>query len=63
VVDTVLTSSLEQYALNEASFVVVKILQRFDLIEALDKGPIIKGMSLTLSPLKGTKIKMHRASS
>jgi len=28
--------SLEQYALDEASFVVVKILQRFDIIEALN---------------------------
>jgi hypothetical protein len=53
----------EQYALNEASFVIVKILQRFDIIEAVDKGPIVKGMSLTLSPLNGTVIKLHRASS
>jgi hypothetical protein len=53
----------EQYALNEASFVIVKILQRFDNIEALDKGPIVKGMTVTLAPQNGVLIKMHRASS
>jgi hypothetical protein len=54
---------IEQYALNEASFVVVKMLQRFDTIKALNKGPIRKGLSLTLFPLDGVQIKMHRANS
>ncbi|KAG0647858.1 Cytochrome P450-CM2 [Hyphodiscus hymeniophilus] len=52
---------LEQYALNEASFVVVSILRRFDKIEALHKGPVRKSLSLTLSPMDGVKVKMHRA--
>ena len=42
---------------------VIKILQRFDRIEALDKGPIRKGLTLTLSPMDGVKVKMHKASS
>ena len=54
--------SVEQYALTEASFVVVKILQRYDAIEALDMtGKIKKGLSFTLKPGDGVKVKMHRA--
>jgi cytochrome P450 len=54
-------SEIEQYALNEASFVLVKFLQRFDKIEALDMGPIKKGLTITLSPRDGVKVKLHRA--
>jgi hypothetical protein len=43
--------------------VVVKILQRFDRLEALDKGPVRKSVTLALAPGAGVKIKMHRASS
>lgn len=54
----------EQYALNEASFVIVRVLQRFDKIEALDmSGPLKKGITITLQPGNGVKVKMHRASS
>ena len=52
---------VEQYALNEASFVLVKILQKFDRIEALDMGPIKKGLTLSLSPANGVKVRLHRA--
>jgi len=55
----------EQYALNEASFVLVKILQRYDKIEALDMGlsGIKKDVGLTLSPANGVNIRLHRAGS
>ncbi|TVY60872.1 Cytochrome P450 52A13, partial [Lachnellula suecica] len=54
----------QQYALNEASFVIVKFLQRFDGMEAVDMtGPLKKGLSLTLSPGDGVKVRMHRAAS
>jgi len=54
----------EQYALNEAAFVVVKMLQRFDGIEALDMvTPLKKGISLTLAPGDGVKVRLHRAAS
>lgn len=52
---------IEQFALNEASLVIVKFLQRYDKIEALDMGPIIKGLALTLSPGEGVKVRMHRS--
>jgi hypothetical protein len=43
--------------------VVVKFLQRYDKIEALDMvNPLKKGLTLTLSPGDGVKIKMHKAS-
>ncbi|KAH7354752.1 cytochrome P450 alkane hydroxylase-like protein [Rhexocercosporidium sp. MPI-PUGE-AT-0058] len=54
----------QQYALNEASFVIVRVLQRFDKIEALDMTrPLKKGITITLQPGDGVKVKMHRASS
>jgi len=54
---------VEQYALNEASFVMVKMLQRYDRIEALDTGEIKKSVTLTLSPAGGVNIRLHRATS
>lgn len=43
---------------------MVKILQRYDDIEALDMtSPLKKGLSLTLSPGDGVNVKMHRATS
>jgi cytochrome P450 len=51
---------VEQYALNEASFVLARFLQRFDGLDAVDLGPIRKGLTITLSPAKGVKVKLHR---
>lgn len=57
-----LTARTEQYALNEASFVLVKFLQQYDKIEALDMtSELVKGMTLTLTPAHGVKVKLHRA--
>ncbi|RDL38562.1 uncharacterized protein BP5553_02902 [Venustampulla echinocandica] len=54
----------QQYALNEASFVIVKMLQRYDKIEALDMtAPLKKSLSLTLAPGNGVKVKLHKAAS
>ncbi|EKD19071.1 hypothetical protein MBM_02308 [Drepanopeziza brunnea f. sp. 'multigermtubi' MB_m1] len=54
----------QQYALNEASFFMVRVLQRYDVIEALDMtGPLKKGLTITLQPGDGVKVRMHRASS
>ncbi|CZT00411.1 related to n-alkane-inducible cytochrome P450 [Rhynchosporium agropyri] len=53
----------QQYALNEASFFIVRVLQRFDKIEALDMiGLLKKGLTITLQPGDGVKVRMHRAS-
>lgn len=52
----------EQYALNEASFVIARLAQLFDKIEGKDiTKPIRKAMSITLSPADGVNIKLHRA--
>ncbi|KAG9237123.1 cytochrome P450 alkane hydroxylase-like protein [Amylocarpus encephaloides] len=52
----------QQYALNEASFVIVKLLQRYDTIEPSDpKEKIIKGITMTMCPGNGVNVKMHRA--
>jgi hypothetical protein len=46
---------VEQSALNEASFVIARLLQRYDK-------PIRKKLMLTLSPADGVNIKLlHRA--
>jgi len=53
----------QQYALNEASFVLVNFLRRYDKIEALDmSNKLLKGLTLTLAPANGVHVKMHRAS-
>ncbi|EPE36354.1 Cytochrome P450 [Glarea lozoyensis ATCC 20868] len=50
----------QQYALNEVSFVLVRLLQRYDKIESLDDGPIVKQVTMTLSPAN-VSVRMHRA--
>lgn len=43
---------------------VVKMLQRYDNIEALDMtGEIPKAVTLTMAPGNGVKVRMHRATS
>lgn len=53
----------EQYALNEASFVMVKLLQRYDKIEAMDmKSEIKKSLTIVLAPAPGAAtVRMRRA--
>ncbi|KAH8674572.1 cytochrome P450 [Tricladium varicosporioides] len=52
----------QQYALNEANFLIVKLLQRYDKIEPVDpEAPMLKAISLVLSPGNGVNIKLHRA--
>lgn len=53
----------QQYALNEASFVLVKLLQRYDRIEAEDMAsPIKKALTIILAPGgDSVKVRMHRA--
>jgi hypothetical protein len=53
---------IEQYALNEAAFVIVRFLQRYDKIKCVDVNkPIKKKMTLILSPGDGENIRLHRA--
>jgi cytochrome P450 len=54
----------QQFALNEVGFVLVRFLQRYDRIEAVDMvTPLIKKVSITLAPAEGQKIRLHRATS
>jgi cytochrome P450 len=54
----------QQFALNEVSFVLVRFLQRYDRIEAVDKvSPLKKKLSVILGPAEGQKIRLHRATS
>ncbi|CZR54184.1 related to n-alkane-inducible cytochrome P450 [Phialocephala subalpina] len=53
----------QQYALNNAGYVLAKLLQRYDQIEALDMvKPLKKGLAIVLAPGDGVKVRMHRAS-
>ncbi|KAL3427594.1 cytochrome p450 family protein [Phlyctema vagabunda] len=53
----------QQYALNEASYVVARFVQRYDKIEGWNiNAPINPSLGLTLSP-PDVKIRLHKASS
>lgn len=54
----------QQFALTEASYVVVRLLQRFDQIEAGKhelEGPVISNLTLTNCPGKPVTLKLHKA--
>ena len=53
----------QQFALTEASYVTVRLLQRFDRIDAepLAKGPVRHGLTLTNCPADGVKVRLHAA--
>lgn len=51
----------QQFALTEASYVAVRMLQRFDKIEALDADEVVKhNLTLVNGPL-GVNIRLHTA--
>ena len=54
----------QQFALTEAGLVLVEMLMQFDEIEAVDRHEIAKmrkGLGLTMAPMDGVKVKLHRA--
>nr|POF26049.1 cytochrome p450 52a2 [Quercus suber] len=54
----------QQFALTEASYVLVKTLQTFDAIEPVDRPELAKlkkYLGITIYPLNGVNIRMHRA--
>ncbi|KAF1986177.1 cytochrome P450 [Aulographum hederae CBS 113979] len=52
----------QQYALTEASYLVVRMLQQFDRIEwAGPEGRPRKAMGLTISPKDGVRVRLRRA--
>ncbi|KAI9819622.1 MAG: hypothetical protein M1827_007072 [Pycnora praestabilis] len=51
----------QQFALSEASFVIVRMLQRFSKIETMDPQEKVKqGVTLTLFPGNGVKVKLFQ---
>ncbi|KAM0714911.1 hypothetical protein Q7P37_009376 [Cladosporium fusiforme] len=53
-----------QFALTEAAFLLVRLLREFDGVEALDKEEMKrmrKGISLTMAPADGVKVRFHKA--
>ncbi|KAA8575763.1 hypothetical protein EYC84_004867 [Monilinia fructicola] len=51
----------QQYALTEASFFIIRLLQKFDQIESADKEEITFNLTLTMCSGNGVKIKLHAA--
>lgn len=57
----------EQYALTEASYVVVKLLQRFDTLENADEGPDldtrpVMNHTLTMAHANGVRVRLYSSS-
>ncbi|KAJ9483070.1 hypothetical protein VN97_g10345 [Penicillium thymicola] len=46
----------QQFALTEAGYTVVRILQEFESIESRDPSPWVEDLKLTLLPANGTKV-------
>lgn len=57
----------QQFAITEASYVFVRLLQRFDAVtpapgtEMANGQKLTKGLSLTMYPGKGVKVQLHKA--
>ena len=53
-----LTALKEQFSLTEASYVIVRMLQRFDAIENCETETVVKH-NLTLTSCSGTGVKVR----
>ena len=54
----------QQFALVEASYLLVRLLQQYDSIEPFDRADMAKmrkGMGLTMWPADGVKVRLHQA--
>lgn len=52
----------QQFALTEAGYVIVRLMQRFDAMENLETDPITRHrVTLTSCPGSGVKCRMHAA--
>jgi cytochrome P450 len=55
----------QQFALTEASYVTVRLLQRFDRIvgsaHELSENPIRSGLAITNAPARKVTLRMHEA--
>ena len=48
----------QQFALTEASYTIVRLLQEFDGIEDRDGSPLVEQLSLTMASANGVKVGM-----
>jgi hypothetical protein len=53
-------SKIEQFALVEASYVIIRILQTFKAMEAGDDKPFMETVGLTLASKNGTLVELVR---
>lgn len=53
----------QQFALTEAGYTIVRILQHFEAIESRDSKPFEEALTLTMSSANGTKVAMTPAQS
>ena len=52
----------EQFALTEASYVTVRLIQRFDALKNLETDPVVRhNLTLTSCPGTGVKVQLHEA--
>ena len=51
----------QQFALTEAGYTTVRIMQQFEAIESRDSRPFEEGLTLTMASLNGTKVAMAPA--
>jgi cytochrome P450 len=50
----------QQFALNLASYVVCRLVQRFERVESCDLGPWVEGLGITCSTKNGTWVRLHQ---
>ncbi|PMD14093.1 cytochrome P450 52A12 [Hyaloscypha hepaticicola] len=52
----------QQFAITEASYVTIRLLQRFDKMENLETDPVVRhNLTLTNCPSNGVKVRAHAA--
>ena len=52
----------EQFALTESSYVIVRLLQRFDAVQNCDPNPVpVHNLTLTSCPADGVKVRLREA--
>ena len=51
----------QQFALTEAGYTTVRIMQEFEAIESRDPKPFEEGLTLTMASFDGTKVAMTPA--
>ena len=52
----------QQFALTEIAYVIIRMLQRIDAVDASGVGPVRYGLTLTMCPADGVKLRLHMAS-